>query len=290
MEPKRVAALLDLAERVLNDSTHLFDDHDHRRESEELMATVLGVDGDDLDLDERPSRRQRERFLSLVARRAGGEPFPLLIGFITFFGYDLKVKSGMFMPRPSSELVVERALVRLKGRRNPIVVDVATGTGPIALAIGGEVPNAEVWGTDIAPDMIKLGRSNARELELDNVRFKVGDMYGSLPPALEGRVDVVTGHIPYVPKEELDDLPAEVREFEPISTLSDETADGLFLMRMGINGATRWLKPGGWLLLEISDDLEKKVRRMCMKAGLEDHGAASDEDDLSIVVEARKPK
>nr|MBA3291739.1 peptide chain release factor N(5)-glutamine methyltransferase [Actinomycetota bacterium] len=279
MEPKRVAALLDLAERVLNDSTHLFDDHDHRRESEELMATVLGVDGDDLDLDERPSRRQRERFLSLVARRAGGEPFPLLIGFITFFGYDLKVKSGMFMPRPSSELVVERALVKLKGRRNPIVVDVATGTGPIALAIGGEVPNAEVWGTDIAPDMIKLGRSNARELELDNVRFKVGDMYGSLPPALEGRVDVVTGHIPYVPKEELDDLPAEVREFEPISTLSDETADGLFLMRMGINGATRWLKPGGWLLLEISDDLEKKVRRMCMKAGLEDHGAASDEDD-----------
>lgn len=290
MEPKRVAALLDLAERVLNDSTHLFDDHDHRRESEELMATVLGVDGDDLDLDERPSRRQRERFLSLVARRAGGEPFPLLIGFITFFGYDLKVKSGMFMPRPSSELVVERALVKLKGRRNPIVVDVATGTGPIALAIGGEVPNAEVWGTDIAPDMIKLGRSNARELELDNVRFKVGDMYGSLPPALEGRVDVVTGHIPYVPKEELDDLPAEVREFEPVSTLSDETADGLFLMRMGINGATRWLKPGGWLLLEISDDLEKKVRRMCMKAGLEDHGAASDEDDLSIVVEARKPK
>lgn len=290
MEPRRVAALLDLAERVLNDSTHLFDDHDHRRESEELMATVLGVDGDDLDLDERPSRRQRERFLSLVARRAGGEPFPLLIGFITFFGYDLKVKSGMFMPRPSSELVVERALVKLKGRRNPIVVDVATGTGPIALAIGGEVPNAEVWGTDIAPDMIKLGRSNARELELDNVRFKVGDMYGSLPPALEGRVDVVTGHIPYVPKEELGDLPAEVREFEPISTLSDETADGLFLMRMGINGATRWLKPGGWLLLEISDDLEKKVRRMCMKAGLEDHGAASDEDDLSIVVEARKPK
>jgi len=290
MEPKRVDALLDLAERVLNDSTHLFDDHDHRRESEELMASVLGVDEDDLDLHEQPSRRQRERFLSLVARRAGGEPFPLLIGFITFFGYDLKVKSGMFMPRPSSELVVDRALVKLRGRRNPIVVDVATGTGPIALAIGGEVPNAEVWGTDIAPDMIKLGRSNARELELDNVRFKVGDMYGALPPALEGRVDVVTGHIPYVPKEELDDLPAEVREFEPISTLSDETADGLFLMRMGINGATRWLKPDGWLLLEISDDLEKKVRRMCMKAGLEDHGAASDEDDLSIVVEARKPK
>ncbi|MGH2698776.1 MAG: peptide chain release factor N(5)-glutamine methyltransferase [Actinomycetota bacterium] len=290
MEPRKVGALLDLAERVLNDSTQLFDDHDHRSESEELMAAVLEVDEDDLDPDEEVPRRRRERFLSLVARRAGGEPFPLLIGFITFFGYDLKVKPGMFMPRPSSELVVERALNKLKGRKDPVVVDVATGTGPIALALAAEVPNAEVWGTDIAKDMIKLGRENARELELDNVRFKVGDMYGALPPALEERVDVITGHVPYVPKEELEDLPTEVREYEPVYTLSDETDDGLFLMRMAIGGAAHWLKPGGWLLLELSHDLERKVRRMNMKAGLEDHGAATDEDDLSIVVEARKPK
>lgn len=290
MEPKKVGALLDLAERVLNDSSHLFDDHDHRQESEELMALVLGADEDDLDLDREVQRRQRERFLSLVARRAGGEPFPLLIGFITFFGYDLKVKPGMFVPRPSSELMVERALKYLKGRRNPVVVDVATGTGPIALAIAAEVPKAEVWGTDIAADMIKLGRSNARELDLRNVHFRVGDMYGALPDALEGKVDVITGHVPYVPMEELEDLPAEVREYEPIYTLSDETDDGLFLIRMAIGGATHWLRPGGWLLLEVSHDLEKKVRRMNMKAGLEDHGAATDEDDLSIIVEARKPR
>src|SRR5665809_110087 len=282
MEPKRVGALLDLAERVLNDSTQLFDDHDHRREAEELMAAVLEVDEEDLDVDEPVPRRRRERFLSLVARRAGGEPFPLLIGFINFFGYDLRVNPGMFVPRPSSELLVERGLKKLMGRKNPVVVDVATGTGPIALAIAAEVPSAEVWGTDIAKDMVKLGRSNARELEIDNVRFKVGDMYGALPPALEGRVDVITGHVPYVPKEELEDLPAEVRE--------DETDDGLFLMRMAIGGAAHWLKPGGWLLLELSHDLEKKVRRMNMKAGLEDQGAATDEDDLSIVVEARKTR
>jgi release factor glutamine methyltransferase len=290
MEPKKVGALLDLAERVLNDSTQLFDDHDHRREAEELMAAVLEVDDDDLDLDEQVPRRRRERFLSLVARRAGGEPFPLLIGFINFFGYDLRVKPGMFVPRPSSELVVERGLQKLSGRKNPVVVDVATGTGPIALAIAAEVPSAEVWGTDIAKDMVKLGRSNARDLEIDNVRFKVGDMYGALPPALEGRVDLITGHVPYVPKEELEDLPAEVREYEPVYTLSDETDDGLFLMRMAIGGAAHWLKPGGWLLLELSHDLEKKVRRMNMKAGLEDQGAATDDDDLSIVVEARKPR
>ncbi len=245
MEPKKIGDLLDLAERVLNDSTQLFDDHDHRREAEELMATVLEVDNEDLDDEEQVPRRRRERFLSLVARRAGGEPFPLLIGYINFFGYDLRVKPGMFVPRPSSELLVERALKRLTGKKNPVAVDVATGTGPIALAIAAELPNTEVWGTDIAKDMIKLGRSNARELELDNVRFKVGDMYGALPPALEGRVDVITGHVPYVPKEELDDMPTEVRDHEPIYTLSDETDDGLFLVRMAIEGAAHWLKPGG---------------------------------------------
>src|SRR5918996_5798082 len=130
MEPKKVGALLDLAERVLNDSTQVFDDHDHRRESEELMAAVLEGDEDDLDLDEQGPRRKRERFLSLVARRAGGEPFPLLIGFINFYGYDLKVKPGMFVPRPSSELLVERGLKKLAGGKNPILVYVATRPGP----------------------------------------------------------------------------------------------------------------------------------------------------------------
>ncbi|MGH2702664.1 MAG: N5-glutamine methyltransferase family protein [Actinomycetota bacterium] len=290
MEPKKVDALLALGERVLNDSTHLFEDHDHRREAEELLAHVLKIEADELEEDFVPRRRDRERFLSLVTRRAGGEPFPLLIGYITFYGLDLKVKSGMFMPRPSSELVVARAAKRLRGRRKPVVVDVATGTGPIAIAVADEFPGAEVYGTDIAGDMLALGRSNARELEASNVRFLRGDMYGALPGSIQGRVDVITGHVPYVPSDELEDLPTEVLEYEPISTLSDETEEGLFLLRRAVEEAPDWLKPGGWLLLEISEDLGTTVRRMCRRAGLEDHGLASDDDDLSVVVEARKPR
>lgn len=290
MEPRRADALLELAERVLNDSTHLFDDHDHGYEAEQLLAAVLGVKLEDIDDELEPSRRARERFLSLVARRAGGEPFPLLIGHINFYGLDLKVKAGMFMPRPSSELMVARAARRLRGRVQPIVVDVATGTGPIAIAIADEFPAAQVWGTDIAGDMLALGRSNAKDLAITNVSFKRGDMYGALPARLQGTVDVITGHVPYVPPDELDDLPAEVKDYEPISTLSDSSSDGLDLMRHAVFNAPQWLKPGGWLLLEISEDLGGKVRRLCRKSGLEDRGIATDEDDLSVVVEARKPR
>lgn len=290
MEPRSVGALLDLGERVLTDSSHLFDDHDHRREAEDLLASVLDIDVEDLNEEEEVSKRLGERYLSLVARRAGGEPFPLLVGHIIFNGLELKVKQGTFMPRPSSELTVARAARRLRGRRNPTVVDLATGTGPIAIAIADEFPNAEVWGADIDRAMLDVGRANARRLHIRNIRLRRSDLYGGLPKRLRGAIDVITGHIPYVPRDEIDDLPSEVREFEPLSSLTDDSEDGLGLMRRAVEEAPLWLRPGGWLLLEISHDLESKMRRMCRKAGLEDHGIGRDADDLSLVVEARKPR
>lgn len=290
-EARTVEDLLRIGERVLADSTHIFEDHDTDAEARELLAFSMDVDEDDLDDDEEPPVRTRERYLSLIARRASGEPFPILVGHIEFYGLDLKVRAGAFVPRPSSELTVERALRRLRRRSHPLVVDVCTGAGPIAMAIAAEVPRAEVWGTDIDTNGLAQARENARDLEIDNVTFRRGDMYGALPARLEDSVDVITGHVPYVPLEELEDLPSEVREHEPAFMLSDETSeDGLVLMRKAVGDAPRWLKPGGWLLLEVSEDFGAKIRKLCREVGLEDHGAAMDEDRLSVVVEARKPE
>jgi release factor glutamine methyltransferase len=286
-EPRTTGELLDLGERVLADSTHIFEDHDNRMEAEELLAYALDIDSEDLDDDEIVSRRKSERYLSLVARRAAGEPFPFLVGHILFFGLELAVKPGAFVPRPSSELTVARAIHRLRRRKNPLVVDVCTGAGPIALALADELPDAEVWGADISTEGLRQARANARDLRIDNVRFIKSDMYDSLPARLKGAVDVITGHVPYVPFDELEDLPAEVKEHEPIYTLSDETDDGLHLMRRAIEEAPLWLKPGGWLMLEVSDDLTGRLRRMCRAAGFEDKGAHTDSDRLSMVVEAR---
>lgn len=274
---------------MLSDSTHIFEDHDNATEARELLAHVLDVDADELDDDEEVPPRKAERYLAFVTRRAGGEPLPFLTGRIEFWGLDLEVRPGAFVPRPSSELTVERALKRLGRMKEPVVVDVCTGAGPIALALAEEVRAAEVWGTDILDEGLAQGRRNARLLGIDNVRLKRGDMYDGLPRRLRGNVDLITGHIPYVPPDEVDDLPAEVKEHEPIETLTDASGDGLGLMRRAVFEAPEWLRPGAWLLLEVSHDLSSKVRKMVRRAGLEDRGLARDEDDLSIVVEARKP-
>lgn len=287
--PSTVAELLELGERVLKDSTHIFEDHDRRGEAEELLAFCLDVEPGDLDHELVLRKALRERYLSLVARRAGGEPFPFLTGEITFYGLPLKVRPGAFVPRPSSELTVARAARRLRRRRAPVIVDLATGAGPIALALAYEFPDAEVWGTDISEEGLDQGRANARRLEIANLRLRKGDMYGPLPRRLRGALDLITGHIPYVPPDEVDDLPTEVKGYEPVDTLTDYSKDGLELMREAVFGAREWLKPGGWLLLEMSEDLPAKVRRMIKKAGLVDHGIASDADRLSVVVEARAP-
>ncbi len=289
-EPIAVKELLELGERVLGHSTAIFDDHDNHQEARDLMAHVLDVDADELDETFEPPRRTRERFLALVARRAGGEPFPFLTGYIDFYGLHLKVRPGAFVPRPSSELAVERVVMRLARRRTPVVVDVCCGQGPIALAVAAEIPAAEVWGVDIDEGGIATGRRNARDLAIRNVRFRAGDLYQPLPKRVRGKVDLIVAHVPYVAPHELGDLPAEVIEFEPIYTLSDESDDGLNLMRRVVTESVEWLAPGGWVLLEIADDLASKVCRYCKKQGLTDEGVASDNDGLSVVVEARKAR
>ena len=287
-EPRTVSELLAVGESVLTDSTHLFEDHDFMDLARELLAVTLKVDEDELDDDFEPPRPARDRFLALIARRAAGEPQPFLTGKIEFYGLELKVKPGAFVPRPSSELTVDRAVRRLRRRKDPVVVDVAAGTGPIALAIAHDVPGCHAWALDISKEALDQGRQNARRLGINNITFKPGDMYEPLPEKLKGGVDVITGHVPYVPKGELDDLPTEVRGYEPIYTLTDESDDGLSLVRRAVAESVEWLKPGGWLLLEMSDDITDQTRGFAKAAGLSDEGVASDDDGLSVVVEARK--
>ena len=291
-EPMTVSELLDLGESVLSDSTHIFEDHDNRAEAEELMALVMEVELDEdeeLDLDEVPDESDRHWYLSLIARRAGGEPLPFLLGYIDFWGLRLEVRPGAFVPRPSSELMVERALEKLEGLANPIVVDVCTGAGPIALAIADDVPAAKVWGVDISESGIEQGRENAKLLEIGNVTLEVGDMFASLPPELRGSVHVITGHIPYVAPGELEDLPTEVRAHEPLYTLSDSSDDGLGLVRRAVAESVDWIRPGGWLLLETADDLTIHFEDMCRAAGYVDVSSGTDEDALTMIVSARWP-
>ncbi len=223
--------------------------------------------GRDLDWeDEVPSRVER-RFRRLLARRLTGEPLAYITGSIEFRGLDIGVRRGMFVPRQTSEFLALQAIRRLHRRRRPLHVDLATGVGPVALSVAAAVSRARVWGLDISARALAQARRNAAALGLGNVRFRKSDLYSGLPSRLAGTVDVVTIHPPYVPRKELGDLPAETREFEPRHTLSDGSGDGLELVRRAVEEGRRWLKPGGWLLVEIAPSETRKLKSMARRAG-----------------------
>jgi release factor glutamine methyltransferase len=258
-----------------------------RREAETLLAFVLGVDAEDLDRGDTVDTRRAGRFSTLVRRRTGGEPMPHILGWTEFRGLRLRVRPGAFVPRQSSEFTVEQALRRLRRRTRPVAVDLATGIGPIALATAAAAPRARVFGTDISPDALRQARANARLLRLSNVTFRRGDLFGGLPRSIRGSVDVITLHAPYVPRHEVRDLPLEIRGFEPEHTLTDYSDHGLSLLEQAAAEAGAWLRPGGWLLLEVSPDFARRVRGLLVREGYRDVRSTKGWPEVSRVLVGR---
>jgi release factor glutamine methyltransferase len=253
-----------------------------RWDAEVLLAHVLGMEPDDAELEAAAvDAAQRRRFNRMVERRVTGEPVNYITGHFRFCGLDLSVRQGVFSPRSSSEMMVEHALRRLRARRGRrLAVDVATGSGAIALAIGAAVPSSEAWGVDISADAVALARLNARRLGLTNVRFATGDLLAALPRSLRGEVDVFTIHPPYVARREMRTLPVEIRRFEPRSTLTDGSDDGLGLVRRLAEDAPDWLRAGGWVLVEIAPYLARSTATILRRAALRE--VRSNRDTLGV--------
>jgi len=288
MRPVKAAKLLTRAEATLKASSAI----DHWQQDRELIEAeelLLHVLGEDPDPDEEIATRDRREFEALVARRAEGEPIPYIKGYSAFRDIELIAEPGVFVPRDSSEWLAEQAIRRLRGRKRPVHVDLATGGGTIALAVADEVPNAEVYGTDVAADAVKLARRNAKRLGL-TATFSKGDLFGALPSRLRGSVDVITLHPPYVARDEMEELPDEIREWEPAHTLTDRSVDGLGLVQRAVAEAPAWLTRKGWLLVEVSPDRAKAVARVFTKAGFRDvERTKGGELKVTRVIVGRRP-
>ncbi|HZD78998.1 MAG TPA: HemK/PrmC family methyltransferase [Actinomycetota bacterium] len=236
-------------------------------EAEDLLGYVLGRDEVDRDAEVLPAAARR--FGRLVARRAEGEPVQLIKGYAEFRGLRMRSRPGVFVPRDSTEFLAEQAIRRLRRRRRPVAVDLATGGGTVALAIANETKGARVYGTDISDVAIHVADRNARELRL-RATFLVGDLFAALPAPLRGVVDVITLHPPYVARAEMRDLPDEIRRFEPAHTLSDNSVDGLSLIQRTASESRAWLRRGGWLLVEVSPDRARSVSAVLRRNGFRD--------------------
>jgi release factor glutamine methyltransferase len=258
---------------------------DARADAVELLD--IATDGRGADVV--PTRAERRRFDALLARRLRGEPMALIIGHVDFMGLHLGVRPGVFAPRQSSGIVVMLAVSRLRQRQLPTAVDVATGAGPIALAIARGARHARVYGTDIAADAVEQARANARANGLRNVHFRRGDVLGGLPRAIRGGVDVITAHPPYVPSGELGLLPDEVANYEPEHTLTDGSPDGLELVRRLAEQSADWLRPGGWLLVELSPDRVRGATAIFRRHLVSVHAVGA-RGDVTRVVTGRRAR
>ncbi len=236
-------------------------------EAEDLLTYALGIDEVDPDDDVPP--KVRRAYLRMIGRRATGEPVQFIKGYAEFRGLELIAKPGIFVPRDSTEFLAEQAVRRLRRRKRALAVDLATGGGTVALAVKNETKGVQVFGTDVSAAAIRVARKNARRLRL-KATFVTGDLFAGLPKRLTGRVDVITLHPPYVARHEIRELPEEIRNFEPLHTLTDRSVDGLGLVKRAATEGRAWLRKRGWLLVEVSPDRARSAAKVLRENGYRD--------------------
>jgi release factor glutamine methyltransferase len=230
-----------------------------RLDAELLLSHALGLSRLELYTQhDRPLREdERAAARKLVERRGRREPLAYVLGEWGFRRLTLKTDARALVPRPETEIVVERVLVRLAGVEAPRVVDVGTGSGAIALALADERPDASVVATDNSPAALELARENAEWLGLE-----VAFVETSLLDGVEGPFDAVVSNPPYVLAWELDAVQPEVRDWEPReATVAGGQTEAL------IAAAPRVLRAGGWLVLEAHEGRASDVGALLEASG-----------------------
>lgn len=223
---------------------------------------------------------------AMVARRVKGEPLQYVIGWAPFGPLRLAVGPGVFVPRPETEGLADRAADRLRARPEPrIAVDVCTGSGAIACFLAAEVPGARVLATELDPGALAWARVNADRY---GVELLAGDLDAPLPPELAGHLDVLCANVPYVPSGAIATLPTDVRDHEPRLAL-DGGPDGLDVLRRLVARAAHWLAPGGGLLCEIGEDQAETAAALLTTAGLTEVAVHPDLVGRDRILEGTRP-
>lgn len=271
-----------------------------RFDAELLLAWALDVSRPSLvaSLGEHVVAADASRFEGAVVRRAAREPLAYIIGMKGFREIELAVDRRVLIPRPETELLVEV----VKAARPGLILDVATGSGAVALALADELPGAAVIATDSSPDALDVARSNADRLGLtERVVFIQADLLQSAGSGrdayigieadtrLHAGLNAIAANLPYVRSGEIEHLQPEIA-FEPRGAL-DGGADGLDLVRELVRQIREGgsLKPGGLVALEIGDDQGSATAMILETAGFEAAEIHRDLTGRDRVVSARQP-
>ena len=247
-----------------------------RLEAEILLAHTLKADRLHLYLspDKPLTVEERTQFRNVIKSRRSGVPLQHLIGETTFFGLHFRVNKEALIPRPETEELAERALALAPRDRDIACLDLGTGSGVIAVCLARFLPRATVTAVDLSPQALELARENAK---LNGVHDRINFVESDWFERINGAFDLIVSNPPYVATEELQQLPAEVRQHEPHFAL-DGGKRGTECIEVLTGSLRKHLLPGGTLLLEIGNGQGRRVVELLNQAGL---GEARVERDLA---------
>jgi release factor glutamine methyltransferase len=274
------------------------------QEARWMVEEVSGARGADLvgiELEAATSIGAK-RVAAMVARRLAGEPLQYVLGAWSFRGIDLFVDRRVLIPRPETEVTARLAIdeaMRLgvrRGRRAPfsgteaacVVADLGTGSGALALALASDLPDAEVWATDVSAAALAVARANFAGAGTIAARVRVGegDWFDALPGGLRGGLRVVVSNPPYVAEREVAELPAEVSDYEPRGALVSGST-GLESIERIVADAPAWLEPRGALVIELDPRRADAAVGLAQDAGFVEVRVERDLADRPRVLVAR---
>jgi release factor glutamine methyltransferase len=251
--------------------------------AERLLSHVLGTDRTGIYAREGLTSQEAKLFGRALCRRCAGEPLQHVTGEQGFRRLSVGVRPGVFVPRPETEVLVQAVLDGAAEVESPVVVDVCTGSGAVALSIKDERPDATVLATDLSTEAATLARENAEALSLEMTVFE-GSLLDPLPPNLRGEVDVVVCNPPYVAPEQRDSLPPDVRAEPDLAVFG-----GLDLYERLFAQAMTYLRPGGLVAVEIEESTAASVSKAAEGEGFEELSVRRDLAGRDRVVCGRRP-
>jgi len=226
-----------------------------RLNAEVLLAYQLQIDRLRLylNLDKPLTEKEISGYRALIKRRVERCPLQYITGTQEFWSLDFTVNRNVLIPRPETEILVEQALGILKkssfNNDRPMILDLCTGSGVIAIVLAKELPQSRIWAADISSQAIEVANLNAERHNVsDRIQFRQGDLLSSVD---ELSFDMIVCNPPYVAIEEYPQLPKEVRDYEPRIAL-DGKKGGMFFIEKILQHAMDYLVSGGWILMEMA--------------------------------------
>ncbi len=234
------------------------DDLLEKFEIEAIVANFFGIGRIDIYLSPKTTinKTKLNKLENLILRRLRGEPLQYILGYAHFRELKLKVGSGVLIPRPETEKIIDIANKFIHA--NSTIIDIGTGSGAIALSVAKEFPGTEVLGVDISKDALNYANKNKKFNNITNAKFKINDLCAGFP---KDSFDIIFANLPYIPHGNYLNLSHEVKDHEPKLALTSG-ATGLELIEKLIAQSASVLKQNGVIILEIDKDQADKVAEL----------------------------